>query len=142
MKKLNYLLVLLTLVSFSYYGNSKTVVKDSESKVSETNKVEVYYFHNTRRCATCNAVEDVTKAALEEYYPEQMKSGEITFQSLNLEEDKGETVAKELGVSGQTLLIIINGKKKDLTNDAFMYAKSKPEKLKEKVNKVVSSAFN
>ncbi|NQU32324.1 MAG: hypothetical protein HQ521_03740 [Bacteroidetes bacterium] len=142
MKKLNYLLVLLTLVSFSYYGNSQTVVKKSDSKVSETNKVEVYYFHNTRRCATCNAVEDVTKAALEEYYPEQMKSGEITFQSLNLEEDTGETVARELGVSGQTLLIILNGKKKDLTNDAFMYAKTKPEKLKEKVNKVISSAFN
>ena len=104
-----------------------------------TDKVEVYYFHNERRCATCNAVEDVTEAALDEYYSEQLKAGTVTFQSLNIEEDANEALAKELRISGQTLLIIINGKKKDLTNDAFMYARSNPEKLMEKIHKTIGN---
>ncbi len=27
-------------------------------------KIKVFYFHNTRRCETCNAVEDVTTALI------------------------------------------------------------------------------
>lgn len=101
--------------------------------------VEVYYFHNTRRCATCQAVEEVTIEALNEYYPEQMKAGNVSFQSLNLEEDKNEPLAKELQISGQTLLIVKDGKKKDLTNDAFMYATSSPDKLKTKIHKAIGT---
>ena len=139
MKKVVYLIALLCFVGSIQYGYAQTDNKDSKTEVQESENVEVYYFHNTRRCATCNAVEDVTVATLKEYYPEQMKSGEITFQSLNLEEDEGELTAKKLKVSGQTLLIVVNGKKKDLTNDAFMYAKSKPEKLKEKIQKTIGT---
>jgi len=96
-------------------------------------KIEVYYFHNTHRCATCQAVESVTRKTLEDTYQQQMKSGEITFQSLNIEEDVNEPLARKLHVSGQTLLFVKGGKKKDLTNDAFMYARSNPDKLKTKI---------
>jgi ABC-type enterochelin transport system ATPase subunit len=74
---------------------------------------------------------------MEESYPEQMKSGVITFQSLNIEEGETEALAKKLGVSGQTLLIVKGDKKTDLTNDAFMYARTKPDKLKEKVKNAI-----
>ena len=112
-------------------------LKDNQEISSD--KVKVYYFHNERRCATCNAVEEVTKTALDEYYSEQLKAGIVTFQSLNIEDDENESIAQELRISGQTLLIIINGKKKDLTNDAFMYARSNPEKLKEKIHKTIGN---
>jgi protein-disulfide isomerase-like protein with CxxC motif len=137
MKTVNYLFAILTIMCISSVSFAQS--SDDESKISETEKIAIYYFHNTRRCATCNAVEDVTKATLKEFYEEQVKSGEITFESLNLEEEAGEAMAKKLKVSGQTLLIIKNGKKKDLTNDAFMYAKSKPEKFKAKIHKVIGT---
>jgi hypothetical protein len=111
----------------------------NKEEVITAAKVEVYYFHNTRRCATCVAVEDVTLETLKESYPEQLKSGIITFASLDLENDKNEPLARELHVSGQTLLIVKEGKKKDLTNDAFLYATTKPEKLKEKITKVIGT---
>jgi len=104
-----------------------------------TQKIEVYYFHNTRRCATCEAVESVTINTLEENYPEQLKSGILSFQSLNIEDDKNEPLARKLNVSGQTLLFVKDGKKKDLTNDAFMYARTKPEKFQEKIIKTVDN---
>lgn len=115
---------------------------EKQAKVSQEvslEKVEVFYFHNTRRCATCEAVEEVTKSTLEESYSEQFKTGEVTFVSLNLEDDSNEELARELKVSGQTLLILKEGKKKDLTNDAFMYARSNPEKLREKIRKAIGT---
>ncbi len=117
------------------FGQSDAATSDSQSL--DTEKVEVYYFHNTRRCATCEAVEQVTKETLEATYPEQMKQGNMTFQSLNIEEDENEPLARQLGVSGQTLLIVKGDKKKDLTNDAFMYARTNPDKLKEKIQKAI-----
>lgn len=128
-------IALASIVNFS--AKAQSTEDQNTSTVTKTADIEVYYFHNTRRCATCNAVEQVTRETLEESYPEQMKSGVITFQSLNIEEGETEALAKKLGVSGQTLLIVKGDKKTDLTNDAFMYARTKPDKLKEKVKNAI-----
>jgi len=94
--------------------------------------VEVYYFHATNRCATCEAVEAVTKEALKQYYGDQ-----ITLKSINRDEDKDNPVMKKHKVSGQTLLILKGDKAVDLTNIAFMNARTKPEKLKEKIRDTI-----
>ena len=138
MKNFSYILACLV-----FFGTMFTINAQEDQQISEENisseKVEVYYFHNTRRCATCQAVEDVTKSSLEDLYPEQFKKGEVTFQSLNIEDDANEALARDLNVSGQTLLVVKSGKKKDLTNDAFMYARSNPDKLKEKIKKAIGT---
>jgi len=93
--------------------------------------VRVFYFHNTKRCETCNAVEDETKMALEMFYGEQMKEGSIDFTSLNLEEDEGKSMAEALQVSGQTLLIVKGESQINLTNDGFLNARTNPTKFHE-----------
>ena len=135
MKSYSFLFVFLMLLGTTNIQAQSTTTK-KEKNISTTT-VEAYYFHNTRRCATCQAVESVTKETLEETYAEALKNGQITFQSLNIEDKENEAIAKELEVSGQTLLFIKNGKKKDLTNDAFMYARSNPEKLKKKIKQFI-----
>mgnify|MGYP003807699719 CR=1 FL=1 len=72
------------------------------------------------------AIENVTKEALAEMY-----GNKVNFTSLNLDESEGELKGKELQVSGQTLIIVSENKKINLTNEAFMNARSNPEKLKE-----------
>ena len=101
----------------------------SESVVS--NDVQVYYFHNTKRCATCNAVENETKVALEMFYKDQMTAGTMEFTSLNLEEDQGKEMAQSLRVSGQTLLITKGDTHVNLTNEGFMNARTNPSKFHE-----------
>lgn len=130
-------LALVTTLSHTVFSQNTSDTNPETSALKPT--VEVYYFHNTRRCATCNAVEQVTLETLKDNYSERLASGDITFQSLNIEEKENEPLASQLGVSGQTLLIIKGGKKTDLTNDAFMYARTKPEKLKEKVQKTIDA---
>ena len=134
MKTVQLIFVSLLLTGTLFTCQAQTTSKtDQDETLVISGRIKVYYFHNTRRCETCKAVEAVTRNTLEENYPEQMKEGEITFQSLNIEEDINEPLARKLHVSGQTLLIVKDGNKKDLTNDAFMYARSNPEKLKEKI---------
>jgi hypothetical protein len=115
---------------------SVTLAQTAEQTISG-DKVEVYYFHNERRCTTCVAVEDESLKALNELYPEKMKSGEMTFQSVNLEDDANKTLADKLKVSGQTLLIVKGSKQENLTNTAFMYATTKPEKLKKAIGETI-----
>jgi len=141
MKNTFLLLISFVLVfSLTNCNSGKTTNQSSNDSVENSIKegnIEVYYFHNERRCATCMAVEEVTESALNELYPEKVKNKEITFQSINIEEDANKDIAEKYQIAGQTLLFISSDNKIDLTNDAFMYAKDTPEKLKEKIKKAV-----
>ncbi|MCF8373525.1 MAG: nitrophenyl compound nitroreductase subunit ArsF family protein [Bacteroidales bacterium] len=119
-------------------GSKKGVPCESAKKTSvEKGEITVYYFHNTRRCATCQAVESETQKALDKLYAEKVKNGKITFLSINIEEEGNEKLIEELEISGQTLLIVGSDKKVNLTTDAFMYAKTKPEKLEAEIKKAI-----
>ena len=108
-----------------------------EDKAPGLSKIEAYYFHFTARCVTCRTIEASAKENLEILYPEQVKKGLITFQSVNLEESSSKPLAEKLGVSGQTLLIVKGDKKINITNEGFMYAMVKPEKFKEIIKEKV-----
>ena len=108
-------------------------VSNTEAQTKEkVSGVEVYYFHATNRCATCEAVEAVTKEALKQYYGDQ-----LTLKSINREEDKDNPLLKKHQISGQTLLILKGDKAVDLTTVAFMNARTKPEKLKAKIKETI-----
>jgi len=81
-------------------GNKETEITEGNS-----DKIEAYYFHFTARCTTCNAIEAKTKENLENLYPNQVKQGLITFQSVNLDEASNKPLAKKLKVAGQALLV-------------------------------------
>lgn len=109
----------------------------SETLGASDEKVEVYYFHYTRRCVTCTTVENETRAALNKFYSEEMKSGDVIFKAINLDDPDSEEIAEKLEIPGQTLLIVAGDKKENLTTDAFMNAKSNPEKLREIIKSTI-----
>lgn len=122
--------ILITLVAVSLFA-CKSQTTDSSTINVASDDVLVYYFHNTKRCATCNAVEEETKLALEMFYAEKVEAGTIEFTSLNLEEDEGKSMAQALKVSGQTLLIVKGETQVNLTNEGFMNARTNPSKFHE-----------
>ena len=123
---------LLFLFTATILFSCKTQTAENQTAESvASNDVQVYYFHNTKRCATCNAVEDETKVALEIFYKDQMTAGTMEFTSLNLEDEKGKEMAKSLHVSGQTLLITKGDTHVNLTNEGFMNARTNPTKFHE-----------
>ena len=126
-------LVLALLISNNC--EAQTEVKASDDQVI-TPDIEVYYFHFSRRCKTCVSVEENTKLSLEKLYPEQVKSGTYTFQAVNLDEKESEELAKRLGISAQTLLIVHGDKKTVITSEGFMYYNNE-EKLQSFLKKSV-----
>ncbi|MGE4290499.1 MAG: hypothetical protein AB7E36_17625, partial [Salinivirgaceae bacterium] len=80
------LLTLIAAVTLSTNSGCTNATKGTEQTTSiSAQGVNVYYFHYSRRCLTCNAVESVTKSALSELYNNQ-----VSFTSYNLDETEGE----------------------------------------------------
>lgn len=128
------LLVFMSSIACFAQTNNKNGVAVSPTTV------EVYYFHFTQRCATCLAVEDNAKKAVERLYPSQVKKGEVIFKGLNLDDTTTKAVADKLGIGGQTLLVVCGGKKIDITSQAFLNAHD-VKKMQEEIRKAVEQAL-
>jgi hypothetical protein len=133
------LILAITLLIPFLSVNAQSTKKEVKTSENSSDKIEAYYFHFTARCVTCRTIEAKAKENLEVLYPNQVKQGLITFQSINLEEASTKPLAEKLGVSGQTLLLVKGDQKINLTNEGFMYAVAKPEKFKEIINEKVDS---
>jgi hypothetical protein len=131
--------ILILLIS----GVSCNAQRDKKQQVvtAAGNDVEVYYFHMTTRCVTCKTIESEARRNVEMLYPEQYKSGKISFTALNIEEPAGKATGERLGVNSQTLLIVKGDTKINITNEGFLYAVAKPDKfrdvIKEKVDPLI-----
>lgn len=139
MKKLIALSVALFLIVSFFTVNTLAADRKTQTVVSKSAKIEVYYFHFTRRCVTCQAVETETQSAIAALYPVQAKKGLINFKAVNLDEKTSEALAKKCKAGGQALLVISGNKRFDLTEQGFMYAKNSPEKLKAELKKVIDA---
>ncbi|MFO8000623.1 MAG: nitrophenyl compound nitroreductase subunit ArsF family protein [Marinilabilia sp.] len=132
-----FMLLAVVSVTAQCCNSSAQKSDDSQNKsaeVSNVSDVEAYYFHATRRCATCKAVEDVTKEAIKENFGD-----EVQFKSINREKQSDHPMMEKHNVSGQTLLIVKGDQSENITNFAFMNARTNPDKLKEKVVETIES---
>ncbi|MEA2105412.1 MAG: nitrophenyl compound nitroreductase subunit ArsF family protein [Bacteroidota bacterium] len=134
MKLFNFLTIAFIAISMNFSCTAQANKDEKNETIVKAENVEVFYFHYTRRCATCNAVEDVTKEAIEEYYGD-----DVFFKSYNLDEADGKEKAEEIGISGQTLIIVNGDNKINITNEGFMNARTNPEKLKQIIKEKIDS---
>lgn len=135
MKKVISISVMLFLMLALFNVNAAEPLKNTAPTV------EVYYFHFSRRCATCQAVETESQKAISTLYPAQYKSGKIIFKSINLDEAGNKALAEKCKADGQALLLLSGNKRYDLTDKGFMYARTSPEKLKKEYKKIIDPLF-
>lgn len=121
-------LALITLIGISCNSQPK---QNPGASATKSGNVEVYYFHTSIRCVTCKTVEAEARKNVEMLYADKVKSGNISFISLNLEEATGRSMGEKLGVNSQTLLIVNDDQKINITNEGFLYAVSQPQKFAE-----------
>jgi hypothetical protein len=100
----------------------------------KSSEVKAYYFHSTRRCVTCQAVEAVSKEAIKEYYGDK-----VTFESINGDEKENNALLEKYKITGTALLIVNGTKTVNMTNDAFLNARTNPDKLKSKLKSTIDS---
>ena len=129
-------------------GNSVAKNTDKQDTVSvekdsiPENTIQVYYFHGSIRCHTCVAVDENTHRYLKELFPEKVEKGEIIFQSINIDENERPDLVKKYQIYGQTLLFIRGGTVIDVTDDAFKYVTTNPEKWKKIVEDRIYDLMN
>ncbi len=131
MKQFTLLTTVLVLLLGSIACRSQ-VNKGDTAQSLDSPKLTVYYFHFTRRCATCLAVEENARKSVETLFPNEIKTGDYSFTSLNLDEPDSKLIADKLGVGGQTLLVVRGKKKVDITSAAWMSAHD-PDKMKAEI---------
>ena len=106
---------MLLFISFS--GNAQTKKTTPKANASKAT-VEVIQFHSEHRCMTCNKIEKLTRQTLKKDFPK------IAFTLVNVDDAKNEKKAEQFEATGTALFLYNSktGKKKDLTDFAFMNA--------------------
>lgn len=137
MKTRNIFLLTVTMVMLLFTAcNSKAQnPKQSSNSITDA-KIEVIQFHSEHRCKTCLKIEELTRETLKSY-------PSITFSLVNVDDKKNEKKAEQFEATG-TALFLYNpktGKKKDLTDFAFMNAGNK-ENFMEGLKKEISQFGN
>ena len=107
------LFVFATILLSAYNGEAQKPTSSSTSAA-----IQVIQFHNEHRCETCLKIERLAKKTLTDYFPT------IPFSLVNVEEKKNEKMTEQFEAFGTSLFLYNpkTGKKKDLTDFAFMNA--------------------
>jgi len=135
-KTANSLLVLLFAFNAISCNNTQSNNNlTSDDSLVKTKNVEVYYFHATRRCATCIAVGEVSRELVKDKYGDNPN---VEFIEINIDESGNEDLVEKFQVSGSGLYVY-NGKDiENITGFAFQYARTKPDKLKDKLIELIN----
>jgi len=138
-------ILMITMVSFfavACGGNQASALEhvDNNSTALADKTLYVYYFHTNIRCETCVAVDEHTHDYLKIYFPKEIKTGKIVFETINIEEKGHEDLVKKYEIWGQTLLFIKGDTVIDRTNDAFYNVTTDPEKWKTMVKTQVEDS--
>jgi hypothetical protein len=74
-------------------------------------RVDVIYFHMNQRCPTCLCFEQRVNSVIEANYADAIKSGSLTYQVLNAQQQQNAAIVKKYGVVGSQLFIntVVNG---------------------------------
>ncbi len=124
------LMILVGMVAVSAQNQNKEIASSNQDETS----VKAYYFHATNRCVTCKAVEAVSIEVINESYADK-----VSLKIFNREKDENKALVEKYQISGQTLLIVKGDKVINLTNEAFLNARSNPEKFKLKLKSTLDS---
>ena len=127
------LMIIILCAGITGCGNTKAKKEsDTETQV-KTDVVEVIYFHNKQRCASCVAIEKNAKELVETEYEEQVKSGKVIFRTVDITEN--ERLVDRYEISFSSLIVVDwskDGKEKveNMTEFAFAKARKAPGEFK------------
>lgn len=111
-------LILLAVVLVNQIAGCSAVADTAVSKPKETDCVKAYYFHSDFRCSNCHKIEKYSKEAIDKYFAEELASGELEYEVINIDEKGNEHFAKDYKLYTKSLVLsrIKGGKEAEYKN--------------------------
>jgi hypothetical protein len=85
--------------------NQVTITVSYQSS-GPVDRVDVVYFHRTQRCSTCLYAEEGTRYTLETYFADELASGKVTFQSINVQDEANADIVEKYNNASYLTLCI------------------------------------
>ena len=91
--------------SFSPKKNQQIAAVNQENIIAD--KIEIVHFHGTQQCWSCVTVGDYALKTIKEKFPEEYKSGKITYQDVNSELTENQELVKKYQSRGSSVFFNI-----------------------------------
>lgn len=137
--------ILATALSLALCACSSSGAKNATTAEEQPQKdrVEVLCFHGRQRCATCRAIEQHAREAIETRFADELAQGTVVFRTIDTSEAGNEQIAEEYEV-GWSALFISRWKegeetRENMTEYAFANARTAPGKFRAEVVATVES---
>jgi hypothetical protein len=78
---------------------------NSNNSTGPADRVDVVYFHRAQRCHSCLYAENMTLYTVETYFADELASGKLTYQSINVGDSQNGATVEEYGAYGSQLFI-------------------------------------
>ena len=103
--------LILCIIIIGFCSVDKTTAESGKSDagsvgVKETSgKFVAYYFHGNFRCDNCRKIEQYSREAVDLYFSEQLKTGELTFKVINTDEPENKHFVEDYQLYTRSLVI-------------------------------------
>ncbi|MFW6162317.1 MAG: nitrophenyl compound nitroreductase subunit ArsF family protein [Planctomycetota bacterium] len=104
---------IVTVVLLLFVGASVValVVQEMREKPTggepvEGDKVVAYYFHGTKRCKACRAIEAAAQEAVQTRFPQALDDGRLEWRVANYEAPENEALASDYQVMASTVVVV------------------------------------
>jgi len=81
-------------------------VQAAPDTTAGAHRVLAYYFHTTRRCASCRKLEAYSQEAIEAGFPEALKDGRLAWRVVNVEEKGNEHFVKDYQLFTKSVVLV------------------------------------
>jgi hypothetical protein len=89
-----------------------------DNKAGDSEKVIVYYFHGTRRCASCMKIEAYTEEAIDSAFADQLGDGSMEWLVINTDEEENRHYNEDYQLYTKSVVVsrVVDGAETDWKN--------------------------
>ena len=74
--------------------------------LAKGHRVIAYYFHGNFRCLSCVKIETLSRKAVTEGFPEEIKSGGLEFRDVNVDEPENRHFIEDYQLTNKSLIVV------------------------------------
>jgi hypothetical protein len=101
------LLIIFLVCNVSIAQQAAGGAKKAISAQKTDTKVIAYYFHGNYRCYTCTKIESYSREAIEAYFADDLKTGQLEFRPVNVDEPANHHFIQDYQLHTRSLVLTL-----------------------------------